>query len=256
MGLSLLLTNDDGYQAPGLKALREELAKQHKLTVIAPDRERSGSSAALTLGSPLKINKHEEGVYSVAGTPADCAHLAFRHFMNDLPDLVVSGINRGPNLGDDTLFSGTVGAANVASLEGLPAIAVSMGDFGEPMNYATAAVVVAKLIQKLDLQCRSLRGKVLNINVPNVAYDDLKGVRQTRLARRYYPRHFDPDRENPDDHLWYGRGDVSHDELPDSDATAIDEGYVSLCMLSPHLLDNESFPNGLKKEFFHGVLDS
>ena len=159
MGLSLLLTNDDGYKAPGLKALREELAKVHKLTVIAPDQERSGSSAALTLGSPLKVNKHEEGIYSVAGTPADCAHLAFRHFMDAPPDLVVSGINRGPNLGDDTLFSGTVGAANVASLEGLPAIAVSMGDFKEPMNYKTAAIVIAKLIKKLDLQCVQSSGQ-------------------------------------------------------------------------------------------------
>ena len=243
--MKLLLTNDDGYKAPGIRGLKEELSLIHEVTVVAPESERSGFSAAMTLARPLKYNLHEQGVYSIAGTPADCAHLALRHFMKRSPDVVVSGINRGPNLGDDTLFSGTVGAANVACLDGVSAIAVSMGDFNEPMYYSTGAKVVARLLNVLNFSDPALVGRVINVNVPNLPLKDIKGIRQTRLSRRYYPRHFDEDRDQPDNHLWYGRGPVTHDELPDSDATAIEQGYVSVTLLRPHLLDERVFPGGL-----------
>ncbi len=238
--LSILITNDDGIGARGIQILAEVLSKYHDVMVVAPDQEKSGFSAAITLHRPLKATKIADGMIKVDGTPADCVHLGLRMFMKgNPPDLIVSGINRGPNLGDDTIFSGTVGAANVASLEGFPAIAVSMGDFTEPMHYLTAAEVVARLTLQANLY-KVLPGRVLNINVPNVPVNELAGLAETRLGKRFYPDHFDTDK-NDDSLVWYGRGHVRHDCLEDSDITAVEQGKVSLTLLKPHLLDIKAY---------------
>lgn len=238
--LRILVTNDDGIDAPGIKALCAALQGHHDLTVVAPAAERSGFSCAITLHKPLRVQQVGDNRFAVSGTPADCTHLGLRRFMvAQPPDLVISGINRGPNLGDDTLFSGTVGAATVAALDQLPAMAVSMGDFAEPMQYDTAATVVLGLIRFPEL-LTSIAGRVLNINVPNVAVGQLRGVKDTLLGKRYYPGHFDADPQDPE-LCRYGRGPVGHDHLSESDVTAIENQMVSLTRLKPHLLDVNAY---------------
>ena len=237
---SILLVNDDGYLAPGIRQLWASLGEQHDVTMVAPESERSGFSAAITLHEPIRYTQKERNIYACSGTPVDCAHLGLRQIMAPKPDFVISGINRGPNLGDDTLFSGTVGAANVACLEGVPAMAVSMGDFNEPMYYETAALVVSGLLQRPDIK-KVLAGRVLNINVPNLASEEVQGVRETCLARRHYPGHFECDDRDGDACWWYGKGPVGHDNHADSDVTAIEQKQVSLTFLRPHLLDHLAF---------------
>lgn len=235
--LSILITNDDGYDAPGINALAEELARDHDITVVAPDCDQSGMSAAISVRRSITFKKLALNRYAVSGTPADAAHIGVRHFMRDAkPDLVVSGINRGPNLGNDTLFSGTVGAANCASLDGISAIAVSMGDFEEPQLYNTAAQVVAGLIRSEGF-LEALTGKVLNVNVPNKSPKDLKGIALSNLGLRMYPNHFNPCGDDPDGALRYAGGDIGNIGDEDTDVRTIERGEVSLTFLRPFLQD-------------------
>lgn len=179
----LLLSNDDGCHAPGLRALAAELGKEYELDVVAPDRNRSGASNSLTLSHPLRAHKHEDGVWCVEGTPTDCVHLALTGLLAHKPALVVSGINNGPNLGDDVLYSGTVAAAMEGRFLGAPAIAMSCTEF-EPQHYETAARVARQLVAKL-LREPLPADTILNVNVPDVPYEKLNGVEVTRLGRRH-----------------------------------------------------------------------
>jgi len=181
--MRILLSNDDGYQAPGIRCLAGYLQKIAEVEVVAPDRNRSGASNSLTLDAPIRAQKIDDITTSVDGTPTDCVHLAITGLLEREPDMVVSGINAGGNLGDDVIYSGTVAAAVEGRFLGLPAIAVSLaGD--APSNYETAARVVLDLIKKL-ISNPLPADTILNINVPDIPWEELTGMEVTRLGRRH-----------------------------------------------------------------------
>ncbi len=181
--MRILLSNDDGYFAPGLAALAEALSKFAEIVVVAPERDRSGVSNSLTLDRPLIVRRSHNGFQYVNGTPTDCVHLAVTGLLEKLPDMVVSGINHGANMGDDTIYSGTVAAATEGFLLGIPSIAVSLASKSAG-NYATAARVACELFERFrDRPVAS--PMLLNVNVPDVPYDQLEGTEVTRLGRRH-----------------------------------------------------------------------
>jgi 5'-nucleotidase len=179
----ILLSNDDGYFAPGLMLLAEVLAPLAEVTVVAPERDRSGSSNSLTLDRPLSVRKAQNGFFFVNGTPTDCVHIAVTGLLPQLPDVIISGINYGANVGDDTIYSGTVAAATEGFLLGIPSIAVSLVAEGGG-HLRTAARVAAELVARL--QKRPLpQPALLNINVPDIEYERLAGFSVTRLGKRH-----------------------------------------------------------------------
>ncbi|MDH5435926.1 MAG: 5'/3'-nucleotidase SurE [Gammaproteobacteria bacterium] len=181
--MKILISNDDGYQAPGIICLADALSSIADITVVAPDRNRSGASNSLTLDNPIRAVHTKNGVISVDGTPTDCVHLAITGLLAEEPDMVVSGINAGANLGDDVLYSGTVAAAMEGRFLGLPAIAVSMvGDKIE--HYETAARVIKDVVQRLHHEPLPA-DTILNINVPDLPWEQIKGLEVTRLGHRH-----------------------------------------------------------------------
>jgi 5'-nucleotidase len=181
--MNILLSNDDGVQAPGLLVLARALEQIAAVTVVAPDRNRSGASNSLTLDNPLRLRRLENNFISVEGTPTDCVHLALTGLLEQIPDMVVSGINAGSNLGDDVFYSGTVAAAMEGRFLGLPAIAFSLAG-SSFQHYATAAEVAQQLV--LRLRTESLPAKtILNVNVPDVPFSELRGYAVTRLGTRH-----------------------------------------------------------------------
>jgi len=181
--MRILISNDDGYFAPGLACLAEHLGKVADVVVVAPERDRSGASNSLTLDRPLKLRRAVNGFHYVNGTPTDCVHLAVTGMLDYQPDMVVSGINAGANMGDDTIYSGTVAAATEGFLLGIPSIAVSLT--GQKLvNYEAAARVATELALRFTQQTHS-HPWLLNVNVPDVPYEQLKGVSVTRLGKRH-----------------------------------------------------------------------
>jgi 5'/3'-nucleotidase len=181
--MRILLSNDDGYFSPGLAVLAESLSSIAEITVVAPERDNSGASNSLTLDRPLNLRKSPNGFYYVNGTPTDCVHLAVTGMLDRLPDIVISGINDGANMGDDTIYSGTVAAATEGFLLGIPSLAVSLvASAGD--NYATAAQVTTRIIERLQ-KYTHVQPLLLNVNVPDVTYAELKGFEVTRLGRRH-----------------------------------------------------------------------
>lgn len=181
--MRILISNDDGYFSPGLACLAEHLSKVAEITVVAPERDRSGASNSLTLDRPLRLRQAANGFYYVNGTPTDCVHLAVTGMLERQPDMVVSGINAGANMGDDTIYSGTVAAATEGFLLGIPALAVSL--VGNKFAcYETAARVATELVQRFARQTHSMPW-LLNVNVPDVPYDQLRGIEVTRLGKRH-----------------------------------------------------------------------
>jgi 5'-nucleotidase len=181
--MRILLSNDDGYFAPGLLLLAEVLAPLGEVTVVAPERDRSGSSNSLTLDRPLSVRKAQNGFFFVNGTPTDCVHIAVTGLLPQLPDLILSGINYGANVGDDTIYSGTVAAATEGFLLGIPSIAISLVAEGGG-HLRTAARVAAELVARM--QKRPLpQPALLNINVPDIEYERLAGFSVTRLGKRH-----------------------------------------------------------------------
>ncbi len=181
--MHILLSNDDGYFAPGLAILAETLAPLAKITVVAPERDRSGASNSLTLDRPLSVRRAANGFFYVNGTPTDCVHLAVTGLLEVLPDMVISGVNYGANMGDDTIYSGTVAAATEGFLLGIPSLAVSLvADGGE--NFATAARIAAEMVQRFARDPLAAP-TLLNINVPDVPYENLRGIEGTRLGKRH-----------------------------------------------------------------------
>ena len=181
--MHILLSNDDGYFAPGLAILAEILAPLATITVVAPERDRSGASNSLTLDRPLSVRRAGNGYYYVNGTPTDCVHLAATGLLESLPDVVISGVNHGANMGDDTIYSGTVAAATEGFLLGIPSLAVSLVPGGGD-HFATAARIASDLVQRF---ARNAFGQpvLLNVNVPDVPYDELRGIEITRLGKRH-----------------------------------------------------------------------
>jgi 5'-nucleotidase len=180
--MRILISNDDGYLAPGIVALAAALATIAEIVVVAPDSNRSGASNSLTLDRPLSVQQAANGFYFVNGTPTDCVHVALTGMLGARPDLVVSGINNGPNMGDDTLYSGTVAAATEGFLFGIPAIAFSQASYGWE-NIDAAARLARDIVQRRFEQLE--RPFLLNVNIPNLPYDQLNRIVATRLGRRH-----------------------------------------------------------------------
>jgi 5'-nucleotidase len=229
--MNILLSNDDGVFAEGLACMHKALCQEHLVTVIAPDRNCSGASNALSLQQPLRIQKMASGFYAVNGTPSDCVHLGINQFLEEDPELVISGINHGANLGDDVIYSGTVAAATEGRYMGLPAIAVSLAG-SAPRHFETAAQVVIDLIK--DLKAHPLPAdQILNINVPDLSYEQLAGIQVTRQGRRHRAESMlktkDP---HGRDIYWYGPVGLEQDAGPGTDFSAISEGYCSVTPLS------------------------
>ncbi|CAB0149864.1 5'/3'-nucleotidase SurE [Pseudidiomarina piscicola] len=229
--MKLLVSNDDGVHAPGIAALHKALNEIAQVRVIAPDRNCSGASNSLTLHNPLRVQELPNGFFSLNGTPTDCVHLGTNSPLADDVDLVVSGINDGPNMGDDVLYSGTVAAAMEGRYMGLPAIAVSMGSRSDDY-YDVAARVIADVVNKMADSPLRL-DTILNINVPALPYEDLKGIKVTRLGRRHRAETMvesaDPFGRKI---YWYGPIGGHQDDGADTDFTAVREGYVSITPIS------------------------
>ncbi len=181
--MKILISNDDGYFAPGLNILAEHLAKIADITVVAPERNRSGASNSLTLDRPLSVKKASNGFFYVNGTPTDCVHIALTGLMDEMPDMVISGINDGANMGDDTIYSGTVAAAMEGYLLGIPSFAFSMSQHNAT-HFESAARVAVEMVQHYQ-KTSFISPTLLNINVPDVPYADIKGRAVTRLGKRH-----------------------------------------------------------------------
>jgi len=240
--LKILVSNDDGYLARGIIALADALAMIADVTVVAPDRNHSGASNSLTLHSPLRVHKVEEERYFVNGTPSDCVHLALSGFLQEDPDIVVSGINHGANLGDDVIYSGTVAAAMEGRFLGLPAIAVSLVG-RHASHFDTAARVAAELVTKL--QADPLPNDVmLNVNVPDVPYDELTGIESTRLGFRHRS---EPLVKEKDPHgrsiYWIGPAGEGQDAGAGTDFEAIERSAVAVSPIKVDLTRHEMLPS-------------
>lgn len=227
--------------ARGIIALADALSEISDVIVMAPDRNHSGASNSLTLHSPIRVRQVEENRYFVNGTPSDCVHLALSGYLDDDPDLVVSGVNHGANLGDDVIYSGTVAAAMEGRFLGLPAIAVSLvGQDG--MHFETAARVASNLVKRL--QDHPLPGDViLNVNVPDLPFDELSGVEVTRLGFRHRSepllKEVDPRGRTI---YWIGPAGPGQDAGPGTDFAAIERGAVAVTPLKVDLTRHESLP--------------
>lgn len=231
--MKILLSNDDGYQAPGLICVRDHLRQHHQVTVVAPDRNRSGASNSLTILNPLRVQAQGEADYCVDGTPTDCVHLALNGLLPERPDIVVSGINAGANLGDDTLYSGTVAAAMEGRHLGCSAIAVSTVA-PNPQHYDTAARVVLRLLERL--QREPLPGNtILNVNVPDLHWDEIDGFEVTRTGNRHAAERIveatDPRGRKI---FWIGSAGSGADCGPGTDFHAVSQRRVSI---TPLLVD-------------------
>ncbi len=228
--MRILLSNDDGYFSPGLQALARELEKVAEVTVVAPERDRSGASNSLTLDRPLQLRRAPSGFYYVNGTPTDCVHLAVTGMLDVQPDMVISGINHGANMGDDTVYSGTVAAATEGFLLGVPSLAVSLVG-RSPTQFDTAAQLAREFVERV--QRSPLSEPVLfNMNVPDLPYDELRGTRVTRLGKRHRAepviRGINPRGEQI---FWIGPVGEAADSGEGTDFHAVANGFVSLTPL-------------------------
>lgn len=237
--MRILLSNDDGYQAPGLKALAAALETVAEVMVVAPDRDRSGASNSLTLEMPIRAHNMDDGFIRVEGTPTDCVHLAITGLLEEEPDMVVAGINAGANMGDDVIYSGTVAAATEGRFLGYPAMAVSMASHA-PRHFETGAQVAVRLIRRLQRQPLAAES-ILNVNVPDLPMDEIQGFRITRLGHRHKAepvvRERDP-RGRPI--YWVGPAGPEQDAGPGTDFHALRHGYVSITPLQVDLTRHQA----------------
>lgn len=228
--MRILLSNDDGYFAPGIANLAKVLAGIADITVVAPERDRSGASNSLTLDRPLSLHKSHNGFYYVNGTPTDCVHLAVTGMLDELPDMVISGINDGANMGDDTVYSGTVAAATEGFLLGLPSIAVSLVSVSRG-NFTTAANIVLDLVKRF-MDNRFHIPILLNVNVPDIPYKELQGIEVTRLGRRHKAepviKYQTPRGETV---YWVGAAGAAEDASEGTDFHALQNNRVSITPL-------------------------
>ncbi|HXA47571.1 MAG TPA: 5'/3'-nucleotidase SurE [Burkholderiaceae bacterium] len=231
--MRILISNDDGYLAPGLVALAAALAPMADITVIAPDSNRSGSSNSLTLDRPLSLQRAPNGFYFVNGTPSDCVHLALTGILEGKPDLVVSGINQGQNMGDDTLYSGTVAAATEGYLFGVPAIAFSQVEHGWQHVDAAAQFARDFILRRFEALQKPF---LLNVNVPNRPYEELTTIAATRLGKRHVS---EPVIKMQDPHgrdiYWVGPVGAAKDAGDGTDFHATQQGWISVTPLQVDL---------------------
>lgn len=239
--MRILLSNDDGVFADGINILAKELSSFAEIKVVAPDRNRSGASNSLTLSRPIKVQALENGYYSVEGTPTDCVHLALTGFLDLELDMVISGINDGANLGDDILYSGTVAAAMEGRYLGLPALAISLVGTNGLLHYETAARITSQLVMQLSTHHLPSQ-TILNVNVPNVPLEQIKGLQVTRLGTRHAAEPLIKD-EDPRGRpiYWIGLPGLEADAGPGTDFHAINEGYVSITPLHLDMTNYKMF---------------
>jgi 5'-nucleotidase len=235
----ILLSNDDGYQARGLRVLAEHLARLADITVVAPDRNRTGASNSLTLETPLRVEQVQPNVYYVNGTPTDCVHLAVTGLLDREPDMIVSGINHGANLGDDVIYSGTVAAAVEGRFLGLPALAVSLV-LGSGQHFETAAAVTRRLIEHMIAQPIPPE-TIFNVNVPDLPLGEILGYEITRLGYRHKSepviKALDPKNQPI---YWIGAAGPEQDAGPGTDFHAVANGRVSISPMKIDLTDHKS----------------
>src|SRR5450759_3598456 len=239
--MRILLSNDDGYFAPGIAVLAEALSRCADITVVAPERDRSGASNSLTLDRPLSLHRATNGFYDVNGTPTDCVHMAVTGLFDALPDMVISGINSGANMGDDTIYSGTVAAATEGFLLGIPSLAVSLcSKVGA--HFEAAAQVTLELVRMIQRQ-NSREAVLLNVNVPDVPYAQLRGKVVTRLGKRHKAeavvRTITPRNETV---YWVGAAGEAQDAGEGTDFYAVSQNLVSITPLQIDLTHNAQLP--------------
>ena len=239
--MRILLSNDDGYFAPGIAILAETLSRLASITVVAPERDRSGASNSLTLDRPLSVRKSANGFRFVNGTPTDCVHLAVTGLLEEMPDMIISGINLGANMGDDTIYSGTVAAATEGYLLGIPSLAISLASKAGK-HYDTAARVTLELVERFQKQPPG-EPILLNVNVPDIAYGALKGFEVTRLGKRHKA---EPTikTQTPRNETVYrvGAAGKEQDAGPGTDFHAVASGCVSLTPLQMDLTHRQQIP--------------
>jgi len=233
----ILLSNDDGYQAPGLRLLADALADLADVIVVAPDRNRSGASNSLTLDTPLRVEQVESNIYFVNGTPTDCVHVAITGLLDNEPDMLISGINHGANLGDDVLYSGTVAAAMEGRFLKLPAVAVSLVlEHGH--HFDTAVTIVKRIVRRMKND--PLPGDtILNINIPDRHADAIQGVEVTRLGFRHRSEPVVPARDPKNRPVyWLGLAGAEQDAGPGTDFHAVANDFVSVTPIKVDLTDH------------------
>jgi 5'-nucleotidase len=226
--MHFLISNDDGINARGIRVLSDRMREFGRVTIVAPDQNRSGASNSLTLENPVRIHRVDDGVIMVNGTPTDCVHIALTGLLDKDPDIVLSGINDGANLGDDVIYSGTVAAAMEGRFLGLPAIAVSLVFDGRPTHFEAAAEAVARLVERLKKDPLPA-DTILNINVPDLPWEEIKGLEVTRLGHRHRAEpvvKMDDPRGRP--MYWIGPAGKGQDCGPGTDFDAIRRGYISI----------------------------
>ncbi|WP_457674838.1 5'/3'-nucleotidase SurE [Thiolapillus sp.] len=237
--MRILLSNDDGYQAPGLKALAAALETVAEIVVVAPDRDRSGASNSLTLETPIRAHTADNGFIRVEGTPTDCVHLAITGLLEEEPDMVVAGINAGANMGDDVIYSGTVAAATEGRFLGFPAMAVSMASHA-PRHFETGAQIALQLVRRLQRKPLTAES-ILNVNIPDLPMDKIQGFQVTRLGHRHKAepvvRELDP-RGRPI--YWVGPAGPEQDAGPGTDFHALRHGFVSVTPLQVDLTRHQA----------------
>ena len=238
--MKILICNDDGFQAPGIVALHDALRTVADVEVVAPEHNNSAKSNALTLNAPLYVHKAYNGFRYVNGTPADCVHIALTGLLGYRPDLVVSGINNGANMGDDTIYSGTVGAAMEGYLFGIPAIAFSQVEKGWG-ELSAAAATAADLVQRVAAQHSGGKPWLLNVNIPNLPLDQLKPPKVCRLGRRHAAeRVITMDSPRGDTMYWIGGAGAAADAAEGTDFHATAAGHVALTPLKVDLTDHDA----------------
>ena len=239
--MKILISNDDGVSARGIKVLAEALSELGEVIVVGPDRNRSGASSSLTLDNPIRVHKNSMGYYAVTGTPADCIFIAHHTILKgELPDIVVSGINMGANLGDDVLYSGTVAAAIEGRFLGVPAIAISMAS--KDFEHLETAGQIAKQLAERLLNDDLGADRILNVNVPDVALSEIKGFKVTRQGHRHRENiviESTDARNNPI--YWLAPPAKGKDSGEGTDFHAVEEGYVSITPLHVDLTAHQSF---------------
>lgn len=238
--MHILVSNDDGYNAPGIEALAREMRRFGKVTVVAPEHNHSGASNSLTLNKPLSVTQFDADTFVVSGTPSDCVHLALTGLLDEKPDLVVSGINCGANMGDDTMYSGTVAAAVEGYIFGIDSLAFSQIDKGwSELDSATrmAGTIVERFLARRE---KSDQPVLLNVNMPNMPFETMQGVQATRLGRRNQAERM-IDQINPRGLpiYWLGAAGKPRDASPGTDFWATSHGYVSVTPLQIDLTDHK-----------------
>lgn len=239
--MRILLSNDDGYFAPGLAALYDALQGLGEVVVVAPEQNRSGASNSLTLDRPLCLKQAASGFYFVNGTPTDCVHLAVTGMLDQLPDIIVSGINHGANMGDDTIYSGTVAAATEGFLLGIPSIAISLASY-DGNNFDTAGRIARELVEKFI--ANPIKEPVLlNVNVPDTSYALIKGWEITRLGRRHKAEPV-VKMTSPRNEMvyWVGAAGAAADAGVGTDFNAVERGFVSMTPLQIDLTHTAQLP--------------